>query len=86
MRERDFRRILQGTAFIGTIAMAGSAVPRAVVAQTPNDPQATAPRTGTNYDDNDTDWGWVGLLGLAGLLGLRRRDRHVDHVDTTRRP
>lgn len=26
-------------------------------------------------DDDDTDWGWLGLLGLAGLLGLRRRDR-----------
>lgn len=24
--------------------------------------------------DNDTDWGWIGLLGLAGLLGLRRRE------------
>ncbi|SFA41442.1 MYXO-CTERM domain-containing protein [Parageobacillus thermantarcticus] len=28
-----------------------------------------------NDDDNDTDWGWIGLLGLAGLLGLRRNDR-----------
>ncbi|MGP4060505.1 WGxxGxxG family protein [Halobacillus sp. H74] len=27
-----------------------------------------------NNDDDDTDWGWVGLIGLAGLLGLRRRD------------
>ncbi|MET3658889.1 WGxxGxxG family protein [Sporosarcina psychrophila] len=25
-------------------------------------------------DDDDTDWGWIGLLGLAGLLGLRRKD------------
>ncbi|MEG9297306.1 WGxxGxxG family protein [Mangrovibacillus sp. Mu-81] len=25
-------------------------------------------------DDDDTDWGWLGLIGLAGLLGLRRRD------------
>lgn len=32
----------------------------------------------TRNDDDDTDWGWVGLIGLAGLLGLRRRDR----VDT----
>ncbi|MBU5347536.1 MULTISPECIES: WGxxGxxG family protein [Paenibacillus] len=29
-------------------------------------------------NDNDTDWGWLGLLGLAGLVGLRRRnpERH----------
>ncbi|WP_317971050.1 WGxxGxxG family protein [Paenibacillus sp. CCS19] len=26
-------------------------------------------------DDNDFDWGWLGLLGLAGLFGLRSRDR-----------
>lgn len=26
-------------------------------------------------DDNDMDWGWLGLLGLAGLFGLRSRDR-----------
>jgi MYXO-CTERM domain-containing protein len=25
-------------------------------------------------DDDDTDWGWIGLLGLVGLLGLRKRD------------
>ncbi|MEK3779801.1 WGxxGxxG family protein [Paenibacillus sp. FSL R5-0810] len=24
--------------------------------------------------DNDTDWGWLGLIGLAGLAGLRRRN------------
>jgi MYXO-CTERM domain-containing protein len=32
---------------------------------------------GTTYEDtrdDDTDWGWIGLLGLAGLLGLRRRE------------
>jgi MYXO-CTERM domain-containing protein len=28
-------------------------------------------------DDNDRDYGWIGLLGLAGLLGLRRK--HDDH-------
>ena len=28
-------------------------------------------------NDNDTDWGWLGLLGLAGLVGLRRRNPNV---------
>jgi hypothetical protein len=27
-----------------------------------------------NDDDNDHNWGWVGLLGLLGLLGLKRKD------------
>lgn len=26
-------------------------------------------------DDNDFDWGWLGLIGLLGLAGLRNRDR-----------
>ena len=37
-----------------------------------------APDYGTQRtDDNDQDWGWVGLLGLTGLLGLRRRREEV---------
>jgi MYXO-CTERM domain-containing protein len=31
-----------------------------------------------NDDDNDRDWGWIGLVGLAGLLGLRRRNDRRD--------
>ena len=46
--------------------------------------------TGTGYADtgrdNDTDWGWLGLLGLAGLLGLRRRDVHREVPRTTAAP
>ncbi|MUT67761.1 WGxxGxxG family protein [Paenibacillus sp. NEAU-GSW1] len=29
----------------------------------------------TAADDNDMDWGWLGLLGLIGLAGLRNRGR-----------
>lgn len=42
-------------------------------------------QTDTRRDDDNRDWGWIGLLGLAGLLGLRRRDREHVHVDTTTR-
>ncbi|MGO4108185.1 WGxxGxxG family protein [Paenibacillus sp. YAF4_2] len=31
-------------------------------------------------DDNDFDWGWLGLLGLIGLAGLRNRGRDRDHA------
>ncbi|MGB3200126.1 MAG: WGxxGxxG family protein [Nodosilinea sp.] len=27
-------------------------------------------------EENDFDWGWLGLLGLIGLAGLKGRDRH----------
>ncbi|MFC0335554.1 WGxxGxxG family protein [Paenibacillus sepulcri] len=26
-------------------------------------------------DNNDMDWGWLGLLGLLGLVGLRGRSK-----------
>jgi len=29
----------------------------------------------TAVNDNDTDWGWLGLLGLIGLAGLMGRGR-----------
>jgi len=29
-------------------------------------------------DDNDFDWGWLGLLGLIGLAGLRGRNPDRD--------
>jgi hypothetical protein len=34
-------------------------------------------------DDNDFDWGWLGLLGLIGLAGLMRRDRVHDRYHQT---
>lgn len=38
--------------------------------------------TTTQTEEDDQDWGWIGLLGLAGLAGLLRRDRPRDHVDS----
>lgn len=29
-------------------------------------------------EDDDFDWGWIGLLGLVGLMGLRRNDERRD--------
>ena len=85
MRVLELRKLLQGAALAASIAAAPVAVPSVLSAQTP-DPGVT--QTDDMYDDDDDmDWGWVGLLGLAGLLGLRRRDHHVHHTDTTaRRP
>lgn len=34
----------------------------------------------TTADDNDMDWGWLGLIGLLGLAGLRGRDKRRDDV------
>jgi hypothetical protein len=43
----------------------------------------TTAQTDARRDDDNKDWGWIGLVGLAGLFGLRRRDREHVHVDTT---
>lgn len=43
----------------------------------------------THEQDNDRDYGWIGLLGLAGLLGLRRKPevhRTDVHRTTTTNP
>jgi MYXO-CTERM domain-containing protein len=29
------------------------------------------------YEDNDSDWGWLGLIGLAGLAGLAGKKRQT---------
>lgn len=38
-------------------------------------------RTETRTVDNDTDWGWIGLLGLLGLAGLLPKKRTLDALD-----
>lgn len=44
---------------------------------------ATTTRTEPREDD-DREWGWIGLLGLAGLVGLRRK-KDVTVVDNRNR-
>lgn len=43
-----------------------------------NNVNARSYNTNAATNDNDIDWGWLGLIGLAGLAGLRRRtpERH----------
>jgi MYXO-CTERM domain-containing protein len=43
-----------------------------------NGTNANRTETRTVERDNDTDWGWLGLLGLAGLAGLLPKKRTVE--------
>lgn len=67
----------------GVLALALLVCPLAIsmFAQNANTPAGTPVQT---TRDDDTDWGWLGLIGLLGLAGLLRRrdapdrDRNVD--------
>jgi MYXO-CTERM domain-containing protein len=49
----------------------------------PDRPRTTEMPRATDMDDDDFNFGWLGLLGLAGLAGLSRKKRvHTDHVHT----
>lgn len=73
---------MKKTAILALLLALFLGLPAYVQAQ---DDTATAPTYGTEVEDDDTDFGWLGLLGLAGLLGLRRREPVV-HRDTRTAP
>lgn len=71
---------IAGRTILALSLSAACAMP--VVAQnTATDPATTTTTQTVPVEDDDKDYGWLGLLGLAGLLGLRRK--RDDHVRTT---
>ncbi len=42
------------------------------------EPGVGVEREGIYEDDNDFDWGWLGLIGLLGLAGLAGKSRRND--------
>jgi hypothetical protein len=62
---------------IGVISLSAAIAPLVL----PASAQVNAPETETSRttQDNDFDWGWLGLLGLAGLAGLAGK-KHSDNT------
>lgn len=69
------------------IALPLSITAPALLQAQPAPAPSQAPDTRPVERDDDTDWGWLGLLGLAGLFGLMKRDRDPirDRTTTTTR-
>ena len=71
---------MKRTAILALLLALFLGMPAFVQAQTDT---ATAPTYGTEVEDDDMDFGWLGLLGLAGLMGLRRREPVRTHETRT---
>jgi MYXO-CTERM domain-containing protein len=79
--------LAQGTTTTGasTGAMGSGMNSATGTANTTMGPDTTMMSNTTPVRENeDHDYGWLGLLGLAGLLGLRRREPTVVRETTVR--
>ncbi|AFZ30638.1 hypothetical protein Glo7428_2108 [Gloeocapsa sp. PCC 7428] len=63
---------------VSLLAISTAAIPLTL----PTSAQAVEPGVGAGvyeregvYEDNDFDWGWLGLIGLAGLAGLAGKSK-----------
>lgn len=58
---------------LATLAVPASAQEASVNQQASNNYQNNSVQANSTNNDNDMDWGWLGLLGLLGLAGMRKR-------------
>ena len=77
MRFTSRRTLLATSSLAASLALMA---PAQASAQTTGDTTLRATTTEPiQTEDNDRDWGWLGLLGLLGLAGLRKRPAPVVH-------
>lgn len=83
MRSSKLTKVVATTIFSLSIATAYPAF-----AQTNTEGTTILPQTGTTTyaEEDDMDWGWLGLLGLGGLAGLmgRKKEHHTEYRDVDR--
>ncbi len=63
----------------GTITPGTTTTP-GITATQPTQAEVDALNQRVTELENDTDWGWLGLIGLAGLFGLAGRNKRDEPV------
>ena len=82
----QFKEItLRRSSIVSTLVLVGVVASPALLHAQANPNSGMDNTTVTDRDDN-SNWGWLGLLGLAGLLGLKRSDREKMHDQVRTRP
>ena len=76
---------MQRSTTISALVLASAlALPAMTYAQANPSTDGQSMVTEVDRDNDNGNWGWLGLLGLAGLFGLKRNDREKerDHLRT----
>ena len=84
MKISNASKLVGASVLAASVALVPFNLPASAQSNTGTDNTTTTTTDGTNQgvsnadynNDNDFDWGWLGLLGLAGLAGLAGRKRH----------
>lgn len=71
---------------VGFLAISTAVMPLSLPASAQIDPGVGIEREGIYEDDNDFDWGWLGLIGLLGLAGLAGKSRRNNDATAYREP
>ena len=82
MKHYDFSTFVRASMLALCLGVLASGM--TAYAQTNTNTAATNTTRTVVREDDDTDWGWIGLLGLVGLAGLIPRKRAVEVHDRDR--
>ena len=80
MKFSNLSKIVGAGVLAASVAVVPFNLPASAQSNTAPGNTTTAPNqtVDNTNQDNDFDWGWLGLLGLAGLAGLAGRKRNDD--------
>ncbi|WP_414588626.1 WGxxGxxG family protein [Scytonema sp. PCC 10023] len=64
---------------VATLTLSTAIMPLTLPATAQVEPGVGGPYEQTGiYEDDDFDWGWLGLIGLVGLFGLAGKSRRQE--------